>query len=247
MQFLHIIYCHIIERYDIILQRGEENMKANEHRIPLPNGLKTIAARSFVIRVIALLLYYALMTYYLIAKAGMLDRFHMDVNYVSRIVLLLVILYIPPLFFSKVIWYIKDRDFEGEVLEIKYERKTTLAAGLMGGGYIARHANQMLNSQFKTAVSAKVRLASGKEKWYEIRRYALDDPCVANLTVGNRVRHYKWCKYTQILDSGRHDVDCIFCGMYTDKKEDYCTKCGRLLIKDKGVCKAEDKPIWKIN
>lgn len=222
-------------------------MKATKHQVPLPNGLKAIAVRSFIIRVIALLLYYALITYYLIAQKGMIDRFHMDVNYVSRIVLLLVILYIPPLFFSKVLWYIKDKDFEGEVLEIKYERKTKLSAGLMGGGYIGRYANHMLNSQFTTAVIAKIRLASGKEKWYEIRRYALDDPRIANLTVGNRVRHYKWCKYTQILnDRFRHDVDCIFCG-YTPKEDDYCQKCGKLLIKDNSVCQAEDKPTWKIN
>lgn len=208
-------------------------MKAKKHQVELPDGLKAIAVRSFVTRIAVTLLYYALMTYYLILRLGATSLFHFDVYSVSRLLLFLIILYIPPLFFLKIIWILSDRDFEGKVIDIKYEIKLKPSAGLNASSATS------IASQFKIAVIAKVHLASGKEKWFEIRRYETDDPCVKNLRIGSYVRHYKGLKYTQILDDFRHDVDCIFCGMYNSKKDNYCQKCGRLLIKDNRVY---DKP-----
>lgn len=218
-------------------------MKNNSHAVPLPKSLRRITKRSFAVRALILIIYYTIISYYLIAINNIIGRFISTPNYISRMVLLLVILYIPPLFFSKILWYIKDKDFEGEVLEIRYERKLKPSAGLSVPS-VPTSAYALLKSQSTIAVIAKVRLASGREKWFEMRRYETDDPCVNNLRIGNDVRHYKWCKYTQILDGDfRHDVDCIFCGMYTDKREDYCKKCGKLLIKDNRIYKADDRSI----
>ena len=174
---------------------------------------------------------YAAVTYSLFVRSDITKMYDGSSKHTVMLIALLGLGYVLPLFILQIPRFVMERDFEGQVTQVEYKRILKASAGL---SYPARFG--FAKNDILILVRAKVRFASGEEEWCNIRAYETDDPCVDNLVVGNYVRHYKWCKYTQIIfPEFRHDCDCVLCGMYTDKKFDRCQKCGEPLIKNEDV------------
>ncbi len=139
--------------------------------------------------------------------------------------LMYTVIVILPYFVSGLHGFIKDRSYEGTVIKT---RRTRELKPWMGGNSVGY--SNFVREQCIT-VRATVRLDNGDVIDRVIRRYDIDDLAQSLCQVGDRVRHVKGAPFTQIYGVGkRHDVDCVWCGTYNDKRNKECDKCGSPLI-----------------
>lgn len=134
------------------------------------------------------------------------------------------VLLIVPYFVSGLHKYIRDISYEGTVVSI---RRTRELKPLRGGA----NMYEFFTKEQCIVVRATVKMDNGDVEHRIIRRYDIDDLAQSLCQVGDRVRHVKGAPFTQIYGVGkRHDIDCVWCGGYVDKKLDVCDRCGAPII-----------------
>lgn len=189
----------------------------------IPEKLENRIIRRVLFRVLLCLALYAVFFYAFVYR-------YSYSYYAERIgeiltVMIYTAIIILPYFVSGIHGFIMDKSFEGTVVKIRRTRELKPWRGGANVGY-----SNFVREQCIT-VRATVRLDNGEVIDRLIRRYDIDDLAQSLCQVGDRVRHVKGAPFTQIYGVGkRHDVDCVWCGAYIDKRNKSCNKCGSPLL-----------------
>lgn len=185
-----------------------------------------VAVRRFII----LAAVYAVLYYSIIDRFGY-EYFALRIGALPTVVIYAVLVLLPPLLL-RIPAFFTERAWEGEVISVNRRRDVTVWAG--GANFmVIGFSGYTLGAkdQWRTEVDAKIRLDNGRIVKRRVRNYAVDDNTALMCQPGDRVRHFKGARYNQIFGRGtRHDVDCIWCGHYNRKENDYCDKCGVMLF-----------------
>ena len=184
----------------------------------IPKKLRSRIVRRLLRRILVCAALYAVF-YYAFLHRYSYDYYLQTIGPILTSIMFTVLLVIP-YFLSGIHGYIMDRSYEGTVIKL---RRTRELKPLMGG---AVWYSTFLREQC-IVVRATVELDNGDVIERVIRRYDMDDLAQSLCQVGDRVRHVKGAPFTQIYGVGkRHDIDCVWCGFYSDKRYENCERCG---------------------
>lgn len=196
----------------------------------IPDAIRGRFIFAAVRRFLILAAVYAVLYYSIIDRFGY-EYFALRIGVLPTVLIYAALILLPPLLL-RIPAFFNERAWEGEVLEVERKRDVTIWAG--GANFmVIGFSSYTLGAkdQWRTEVNAKIRLDNGKVIKRRVRNYSVDDNTSLMCQPGDRVRHFKGAKYNQIFGRGtRHDVDCIWCGHYTRKENDYCDKCGIMLF-----------------
>lgn len=192
----------------------------NRDRLSAP--VSEVLKRKIIIRIvrrcILCLAIYAVLYYALFYRYS-LEYYFEKAGPIITAVFLTVILLIP-YFATGIHSYVRDSSYEGTVIKVRRLRELKPWHG-------GPNMHEFFTREQCIAVRALIRLDNGEVLDKLIRRYDFDDLAQSLCQVGDRVRHVKGAPYTQIYGGGRrHDIDCVWCGYYSDKRYAKCERCG---------------------